>query len=377
MRTGHASSVALERGRPIPPASARIGFLGNGQTATNHQAVQWYLSRVWPLLRQRHPTARLRLIGRLPGAISNSSGQFRCERRPARPSAPTTPSAPGPQSTAAERGPRCGWAWGTIYAGVEAANGIDELGYLPSDAMVREILTWRAMVAPIRATTGINTKLLVALELGVPLIATSAAAAPLGLAASGGSGGGEDGSAGVGGGESGSVGVGGDSSGLGGGGGSASAGASRTGARAGEGGVNVRATMPSVQQPTGLAEKATGVAAAPERNRGAASGMPEPSAALIADEPSVIVSASLRMLNSNAAWRGASRGALEALRRMEHSDPAAADMKALLRAVCSGPQQRQAGHVTADLLSPSTSAAQPGLNLSSCAVLDPQAVCAD
>ena len=34
------------------------------------------------------------------------------------------------------------------------------------------------MVAPIRATTGINTKLLVALELGVPLVATAAAAAP-------------------------------------------------------------------------------------------------------------------------------------------------------------------------------------------------------
>ena len=35
------------------------------------------------------------------------------------------------------------------------------------------------MVAPIRATTGINTKLLVALELGIPVVATSAAAALL------------------------------------------------------------------------------------------------------------------------------------------------------------------------------------------------------
>ena len=37
------------------------------------------------------------------------------------------------------------------------------------------------MVAPIRATTGINTKLLVGLELGIPLVVSSAAAAPLGI----------------------------------------------------------------------------------------------------------------------------------------------------------------------------------------------------
>lgn len=47
------------------------------------------------------------------------------------------------------------------------------------------MLTWRAMVAPIRATTGINTKLLVALELGVPLVVTPAAAAPLSLGSDG------------------------------------------------------------------------------------------------------------------------------------------------------------------------------------------------
>lgn len=71
--------------------------------------------------------------------------------------------------------------WGTQYAGREQANGIDELGYLPSRAMLSEVLMWRAMVAPIRATTGINTKLLVALELGIPLVVTTAAAIPLGL----------------------------------------------------------------------------------------------------------------------------------------------------------------------------------------------------
>lgn len=92
----------------------------------------------------------------------------RCERR--RTSASGTPPSP-----------RCGWAWGTPYAGVEALHGIDELGFLPSDAMLHEAMSWRAMVAPIRATTGINTKLLVGLELGIPLVVSSAAAAPLGI----------------------------------------------------------------------------------------------------------------------------------------------------------------------------------------------------
>ena len=111
------------------------------------------------------------------------------------------------------------------------------------------------MVAPILATTGINTKLLVALELGVPLIVTSAAAAPLGLNAS-----------------------------------------------------------------------------------AADDGKP----ALIADSAAEFVAAVARLTGSNIAWRASSHAAVEAFHSMELSDPAAADMRALLRAVHITKEQRKA-----------------------------------
>ncbi|KAL3906550.1 MAG: hypothetical protein SGPRY_010508 [Prymnesium sp.] len=47
--------------------------------------------------------------------------------------------------------------------------------------MVTEASTWRLMVAPIRGSTGINTKLFTALELGIPLVLTPAAAKPFRL----------------------------------------------------------------------------------------------------------------------------------------------------------------------------------------------------
>lgn len=160
-------SSTVTPARPFPAGgSPYLGFLGNGQTATNHQGVQWFLEHCWPRLRAAEPSLRLRLVGRSPGAHSNSSGVFPCTR------------------SASTASPRCGWAWGTQYAGREAANGIDEIGFLSSEAVEQEALHWRAMIAPIRATTGINTKLLTALEMSIPLVVTPAAAAPLGLSMS-------------------------------------------------------------------------------------------------------------------------------------------------------------------------------------------------
>jgi len=140
-----------------------IGFLGNGQTATNHQAMQWFLLHCWPELRRKLPGLRLRLVGRPPGSTSNTSGLVRCD----------------PASSPAR--PHCGWAWGTPYAGREAENGIDELGFYDAETLLVEALSWRIFVAPIYHTTGVNTKLLLALELGIPIVSSAAAAAPLGL----------------------------------------------------------------------------------------------------------------------------------------------------------------------------------------------------
>ena len=160
LKTMRSTSTVIRR-RASPPTAVRIGFLGNGQTATNHQGVQWFLIHCWAALRQRFPKIRLRLVGRKPGVVYNSSGVYECKH--------------GAGSS------RCGWAWGTPFEGREKENGIDELSFLNQEGMLYEAMSWRGMVAPIRATTGINTKLLVSLELGVPLMVTTAAAAPLNL----------------------------------------------------------------------------------------------------------------------------------------------------------------------------------------------------
>ena len=76
---------------------------------------------------------------------------------------------------------RCGWAWGTPYAGDEEAAGIDALGFLSDAEMLAEMRSWRAMVVPILRTTGVNTKLLPALQWSVPLVLTSIAASPVGI----------------------------------------------------------------------------------------------------------------------------------------------------------------------------------------------------
>jgi hypothetical protein len=41
-----------------------------------------------------------------------------------------------------------------------------------------QVLSWRLMIVPVLRTTGVNTKILVALELGVPLVITPVAASP-------------------------------------------------------------------------------------------------------------------------------------------------------------------------------------------------------
>ena len=141
-----------------------LGFLGDGQTVTNHQAIKWFLSNCWRELRRKLPGLRLRLVGRPPGSTSNLSGGQSCD--------PAGIIARAP----------CGWASGTPFAGKEAEAGIDELGFYEAEDLLTEALSWRVFVAPVHHATGIQTKLLVALELGIPIVSTSAAAIPFDLA---------------------------------------------------------------------------------------------------------------------------------------------------------------------------------------------------
>ena len=48
----------------------RIGFIGNFSHPPNRQGVEWFLARVWPLIRQKIPSARLRLAGAKSTEIS-------------------------------------------------------------------------------------------------------------------------------------------------------------------------------------------------------------------------------------------------------------------------------------------------------------------
>ena len=125
-------------------AQLRFGFIGNGVTPTNHLAVQWFLKSVWPSVRASLPNVRLRLVGYAP------------DDRPRK--VQHTPCAPAGSAV------RCGWAWQTVYAGDEASGGVDELGFISDEDMLKELLSWRGMVVPILRSTGVNTKILPALQ---------------------------------------------------------------------------------------------------------------------------------------------------------------------------------------------------------------------
>ena len=137
--------------------TANIGFIGNGLTPTNHLGIQWFLEHCWEDLQRQLPGVRLRLIGRPPGERTVKGQQVECVKN---------------------EDAHCGWAWGTVYSGNEQANGIDELGYLSAEGLLEEVLSWRLMIVPVLRTTGVNTKILVALELGIPLVITPVAASP-------------------------------------------------------------------------------------------------------------------------------------------------------------------------------------------------------
>mmetsp|Transcript_27588 Transcript_27588/g.72926 ORF Transcript_27588/g.72926 Transcript_27588/m.72926 type:complete len:775 (-) Transcript_27588:35-2359(-) len=141
-------------------STANIGFIGNGLTPTNHLGIQWYLENCWEDVRRQLPGVRMRLIGRPPGERMVKGVTMPCVKT---------------------EDPHCGWAWGTMYSGAEAENGIDELGYLSAEGLLEEVLSWRLMIVPVLRTTGVNTKILVALELGVPLVITPVAASPFDL----------------------------------------------------------------------------------------------------------------------------------------------------------------------------------------------------
>ncbi|KAL1523006.1 hypothetical protein AB1Y20_017969 [Prymnesium parvum] len=152
---GMASSQEVE--------TARIGFVGDGHTPTNYLGVQRFLREGWPRLRQERPHVTLRLVGRPP--TGHLPGQ------PER----------GAHTSCDATLVHCGWAWGTPCEFNETSCGIEVLGYLSDEQLRVESSSWQAMVVPIFATTGLNTKVLFGLEAGIPIVATATAALPFHL----------------------------------------------------------------------------------------------------------------------------------------------------------------------------------------------------
>lgn len=122
-----------ERGcadRQTAPEGQRVVFVGGMQHAPNHDAVTWFLSEVWPLVRQSVPRASFRLIGANPSDA--------------------------------------------LYA--MADESVALLGGISEAALQDEYRRARVVVAPLQYGAGVKGKTLEALQQGIPLVATRIAA---------------------------------------------------------------------------------------------------------------------------------------------------------------------------------------------------------
>ena len=104
---------------------ASIVFSGNMEYHPNIDAVRYFRTEIWPLLRQRHPELVWRLVGRNPSAVSAFTG----------------------------------------------APGIEVVG--PVADAVPELARSRIAIVPLRAGSGTRLKILEAWAAGLPVVSTS------------------------------------------------------------------------------------------------------------------------------------------------------------------------------------------------------------
>jgi glycosyltransferase involved in cell wall biosynthesis len=105
-------------------ASQVLLFVGN-KTDPNRKAVEWFIERVWPIVRARVPDARFRIVGRVGHYFTS-----------------------------------------------DPDNGIECIGEVP--ALAAEYCNARAVVAPLMTgSAGVKTKVAEAISYGCPLVATS------------------------------------------------------------------------------------------------------------------------------------------------------------------------------------------------------------
>jgi glycosyltransferase involved in cell wall biosynthesis len=106
-----------ERAKPY------VGFVGTFDWWPNVDGVQWFISEVWPLIRERVPDAHLRLVGKDSEKLGDRD------------------------------------------------KDIDGLGFV--DDVSEEVSTWSVLIVPIRGGGGTRIKLLEAFARGVPAVATT------------------------------------------------------------------------------------------------------------------------------------------------------------------------------------------------------------
>jgi len=106
-----------------PAKGGRVGFIGTLKYAPNLDGLKWFIDHVWPLVREKDPEARLRVVG----------------------------------------------ASSDVQVG-DADAGIDELGFV--DDTAGEIATWSLMVVPILVGGGTRIKIAEAFSRRCPVVAT-------------------------------------------------------------------------------------------------------------------------------------------------------------------------------------------------------------
>ena len=106
------------------PEAGRIGFIGAVTYGPNREGLAWFGSKVWPSIIGNIPTARLRIIGKLPEDRTFLNRQ-----------------------------------------------GFDTLGFVEDPT--EEISTWSAMIVPLRIGGGTRIKILEAFSRKCPIVSTS------------------------------------------------------------------------------------------------------------------------------------------------------------------------------------------------------------
>ena len=107
-----------------PASPPRLGFIGIFDYEPNLQGIRWFAEKCWPLVKQKVPAARLRLVGRMSDGPCQPAGR-----------------------------------------------DIDGLGWVPD--VTKEMATWSAMIVPIQLGAGTRGKIAHGFSQQCPIVSTN------------------------------------------------------------------------------------------------------------------------------------------------------------------------------------------------------------